>query len=202
LASVCTQGAKPAFRRFFQEVGLPEAIRTDNGAPFASTGIHGLCELNVWWIQLGITHQRITPGSPQENGTHERMHRELKRETTRPPAANLRGQQRKFDLFRERYNHERPHDGIDGDLPAERWTPSPRLYPERIAPPEYPSHFEVRRVSSAGTFRLKAHQPFLSHALADQDIGLEQVGDGLWNIVYYETLLGRIEEVRGTITGV
>jgi putative transposase len=99
LPSVRTSGAKPAFRRLFREVGLPEAIRSDNGAPFASTGIHGLCELNVWWMQLGIVHQRISPASPQENGAHERMHRELKRETTRPPAYNLRGQQRKFDHF-------------------------------------------------------------------------------------------------------
>jgi putative transposase len=202
LPSVRTKGAKPAFRRLFQEVGLPEAIRSDNGAPFASTGIHGLCELNVWWMQLGIVHQRITPASPQENGAHERMHRELKRETTRPPARNLRGQQRKFDRFCARYNEERPHEGIDGARPADRWAPSVRPYPERIAAPEYPDHLEVRRVSTAGTFRLKATQPFLSHALADQYVGLEAIGDGLWNIVYYRTLLGRIDERTATITGV
>jgi transposase InsO family protein len=202
LPSVKTKGAKPAFRRLFQEVGLPEAIRSDNGAPFASTGIHGLCELNVWWMQLGIVHQRITPASPQENGAHERMHRELKRETTRPPASNLRGQQRKFDLFRERYNEERPHEALAGARPADRWEPSPRPYPERIAPPEYPDHLEVRRVSTAGTFRLHAAQPFLSHALTDQYVGLEAIGDGLWNIIYYRTLLGRIDERTATITGV
>jgi transposase InsO family protein len=202
LPSVKTEGAKPAFRRLFQEIGLPEAIRTDNGVPFASTGIHGLCELNVWWMQLGIVHQRIRPASPQENGQHERMHRELKRETTRPPASNLRGQQRKFDLFQRLYNEERPHDGIGGQVPDERWEPSPRPYPERIAPPEYPSHLEVRRVSAAGTFRLKAKQPFLSNALADEHIGLEEVGDGVWNLVYYRTLLGKIDERTGQITGV
>jgi transposase InsO family protein len=202
LPSVKTEGAKPAFRRLFQEVGLPEAIRSDNGVPFASTGIHGLCELNVWWMQLGIVHQRILPASPQENGQHERMHRELKRETTRPPASNLRGQQRKFDFFQQRYNEERPHDGIDGQVPDERWEPSPRPYPERIAAPEYPSHLEGRRVSAAGTFRLKAKQPFLSNALADQYIGLEEVGDGVWNLVYYRTLLGKIDERTGQITGV
>jgi transposase InsO family protein len=202
LPSVRTEGAKPAFRRLFRKVGLPDAIRSDNGAPFASTGIHGLCELNVWWMQLGIVHQRIRPASPQENGQHERMHWDLKRETTRPPAANMRGQQRKFDHFQRRYNEERPHDGIDGDLPDERWKPSERSYPERIALPEYPAHLEVRRVSAAGTFRLKAKQPFLSNALADEHIGLEQVGDGLWNIVYYMTLLGRIDERHGRITGV
>jgi transposase InsO family protein len=202
LPSVKTVGAKPAFRRLFQEIGLPEAIRTDNGAPFASTGIHGLCAMNVWWMQLGIVHQRIHPASPQENGAHERMHRELKRETTRPPAANLRGQQRKFDLFRTRYNEERPHEGIDNQVPASRWQPSPRPYPDRLTPPEYPGHMEVRRVSNAGTFRLKATQPFLSNALRDQHVGLEEIGDGLWNIVYYTTLLGRIDERTREITGV
>ncbi len=202
LPSVRTEGAKPVFRRAFREVGLPEAIRTDNGAPFASTGIHGLCELNVWWMQLGIVHQRIRPSNPQENGQHERMHKDLKRETTRPPAANLRGQQRKFDRFRCVYNGERPHDGIDGDFPCERWEPSHRPHPERIQLPDYPAHLEVRRVSAAGTFRLKAKQPFLSNALADEHIGLEEVGDGLWNIVYYRTLLGRIDERTGRITGV
>ena len=202
LPSVKTQGARPAFRRLFQEVGLPEAMRTDNGVPFASTGIHGLCELSVWWMQLGIVHQRILPASPQQNGQHERMHRELKRETARPPASHLRGQQRKLDLFQRRYNEERPHDGIDGQVPDERWEPSPRPYPERIAAPEYPSHLEVRRVSAAGTFRLKAKQPFLSNALADQHIGLEEVGDGVWNLVYYRTLLGKIDERTGLITGV
>ena len=202
LPSVRTEGAKPVFRRLFREAGLPEAIRTDNGAPFASTGIHGLCELNVWWMQLGIVHQRIRPSNPQENGQHERMHKDLKREATRPPASNLRGQQRKFDRFRRVYNEERPHDGIDGDFPCERWQPSPRPYPEQIQLPEYPAHLEVRRVSAAGTFRLRAKQPFLSNALADQYIGLEEVGDGLWNIVYYRTLLGRIDERTGRITGV
>ncbi len=202
LPSVRTQGTKPVFRKLFREAGLPEAIRTDNGAPFASTGIHGLCELNVWWMKLGIVHQRIRPSSPQENGQHERMHRDLKREAARPPAANLSSQQRKLDRFRRRYNGERPHDGIDGDLPDQRWEPSPRCYPERLAPPEYPSHLEVRRVSAAGTFRLKAKQPFLSNALADEHIGLEEVADGLWNIVYYKTLLGRIDERTGRITGV
>jgi len=134
----------------FREVGLPEAIRTDNGAPFASTGIHGLCEMNVWWMQLGIVHQRIPPSSPQENGSHERMHRELKRETTRPPGRNLPGQQRRFDRFQRRYNEERPHEGIEGQVPASRGEPSPRPYPERTQPPEYTGSIEVRRVSNAG----------------------------------------------------
>ena len=197
-----TADVRPVFRRLFRAVGLPDAIRTDNGAPFASTGIHGLSQLNVWWMQLGLVHQRIPPSSPQENGTHERMHRELKRETTRPAAASQRSQQRRFDVFRRRYNDERPHDGIGGDTPASRWTRSSRYYPERPAPPEYPAHMEVRRVSTAGTFRLHARQPVLSHALKNQDVGLEEVADGIWNIVYYSTLLGKIDERTLLITGV
>ena len=119
LLSVRTEGAKPAFKRLFRENGIPDAIRTDNGAPFASTGIHGLCELNVWWMKLGIVHQRIRPASPQENGQHERMHKDLKREAARPPADNLATQQKRLDRFRHRYNHERPHGSIGGLTPFE-----------------------------------------------------------------------------------
>ena len=202
LRSVKTADAQPVFRALFREVGLPDAIRTDNGAPFASTGIHGLSPLNVWWMQLGIVHQRITPASPHENGQHERMHRELKRETTRPASSTLRAQQRRFEGFRRRYNDERPHEGIADQTPASLWTPSSRDYPERIAPPTYPPHMEVRRVSTAGTFRLHAKQPFLSQTLKNEDIGLEEVDDGIWNIVYYRTLLGKIDERNLLMTGV
>jgi putative transposase len=202
LPSLKGQDVRPVFRRLFRAIGLPDAIRTDNGAPFASTGIHGLSQLNVWWMQLGIVHQRIPPSSPQKNGTHERMHRDLKRETTRPAAGSARAQQRRFDQFVRRYNEERPHDGIDGETPASRWAPSTRPYPERLTLPEYPAHMEVRRVSTAGTFRLHARQPFLSHALTNQDIGLEEVADGIWNIVFYATLLSKIDERTLLITGV
>ena len=202
LPSVRTEGAMPVFERLFREIGLPEAIRTDNGVPFASTGIHGLCALNVWWMKLGIVQQRITPGKPQQNGQHERMHRDLKRDTTRPPAANLTKQQEVFDCFRARYNDERPHEAIDGQVPSDRWKPSPRTMPDRIKPPEYPGHFEVRRVSNGGAIRLAMHQRFLSNALANEYVGLEEVDDGIWNIIYYTTLLGRIDERDGVITGV
>jgi putative transposase len=201
LRSVKTADTQPVFRALFRAVGLPDAIRTDNGTPFASTGIHGLCALNVWWMQLGIVHQRIRPASPQENGQHERMHRELKRETARPAASTHRAQQRRFDAFVHRYNTERPHEGIGNQTPASLWTPSRRTYPDTIVPPHYPDQMEVRRVSTAGTFRLHAQQPFLSHALQGQDIGLEEVGDGIWNIVYYRTLLGKIDERSLRITG-
>ena len=201
LHDVCAEGVKPHFLRLFRECGLPDAIRSDNGTPFASNGIHGLNRLNVWWLQLGITHQRIHPASPQENGAHERMHKTLKAKATRPPAANINLQQRVFNSFRRTYNELRPHEALDDDTPASRWKPSTRPYPERIAPPSYPRHVELRRVSQAGCFRLHSGQIFLSQALNGETIGLEEIQDGLWNILYYETLLGRFDERSKTITG-
>jgi transposase InsO family protein len=201
LRDVAGEGVKPHLRHLFRTCGLPEAIRSDNGAPFASSGIHGLNRLNVWWLQLGITHQRIHPGSPQENGAHERLHKTLKERVARPPAANLNLQQRAFNRFRTTYNQLRPHEALDDETPASRWKPSARPYPERIAPPEYPGHFEVRKVSTAGTFRLHSGQHFLSQALNEEYVGFEEIKDGLWNIVYYDTLFGRFDEQTGTITG-
>ncbi|MFB3111903.1 MAG: integrase core domain-containing protein [Gemmatimonadales bacterium] len=201
LPNVRGERVKPQFIRLFRDRGLPDAIRSDNGAPFASNGIHGLNTLNVWWLQLGITHQRITPGQPQQNGAHERMHKTLKARATKPPAANLNTQQRVFNDFRHTYNEIRPHEALDDHTPASRWTPSPHLYPERISPPEYPAHFEIRRVSNAGTFRLHSGQHFLSQALNGEHIGLEEVHDGVWNLIYYETLLGRFDERTNAITG-
>ena len=201
LPDVGGAGVKPQLRRLFRTHGLPDAIRSDNGAPFASTGIHGLNRLNVWWLQLGIVHQRITPGSPQENGAHERLHKTLKARATMPPAANRNLQQRVFNTFRHTYNELRPHEALEDDTPASRWTPSVRPYRNRILPPEYPGHFEIRRVSNAGTFRLHSGQHFLSQALNGESIGLEEVYDGIWNILYYETLLGRFDEHTHTITG-
>jgi transposase InsO family protein len=193
--------AQRVIRALFREVGLPEAIRTDNGVPFAVAGRCGLTRLTMWWMQLGIVHHRIRPASPQENGSHERMHRELKRETARPPAATRRRQQQRFDAFRQRYNAERPHEALGLTCPDTRWTPSPRPYPERILPPEYPGHLEVRRVSRDGAVSLKGRVYFVSEVLARQRVGLEEVDDGMWNIVYYTTLLGRLDERTGTFTG-
>lgn len=200
LRSTRTADARPAFLALFREVGLPEAIRTDNGAPFASTGLHGLAPLNVWWMQLGIVHQRIRPGYPQANGTHERMHRDLKRETTTPAATTAQSQQRRFDAFRRRYNEVRPHEALGHRTPVSLWQPSRRPYPARLVGPEYPRHFEVRRVGTGGAFRFRGGYIFLSHALEKEDIGLEEITDGVWNIVYYRTVLGRLDERTRRIT--
>jgi len=165
LHDVRTEGVQPQFLRLFREHGLPGAIRSDNGAPFASTGIHGLSRLNVWWLQLGITHQRITPGSPQQNGAHERMHKTLKRGACRPPRATLGTQQRAFNRFRQEYNEERPHQFLRGRTPSALYRVSPRAYTGLLPALEYPSHLLVKRVTNAGTIRFKTRLLYLSTAL-------------------------------------
>jgi hypothetical protein len=194
LPSTRNVGVQPVFEKLFREHGLPDAIRTDNGVPFASTAIHGLSMLNVWWIQLGIRHERIQPGRPDQNGRHERMHRTLKARTTRPPAANIRAQQILFEEFMLEFNHVRPHEALNDETPASIWKPSARPFPEEIRPPEYPGHFMVRLVCNAGTFRFKCKQIFISQALKQQYIGLEEVDDGIWSIYFYDVLIGRLDE--------
>ncbi|MFN7941075.1 MAG: IS481 family transposase [Thermoanaerobaculia bacterium] len=194
LSSTRTRETRPVMERLFRELGLPRALRTDNGVPFASTGIHGLCALNVWWIRLGIAHQRTQPSHPEQNGAHERMHRTLKAETTRPPATNRRAQQRSFDRFRSEYNDERPHDALGGRAPGTVWSPPSRAYPSRLQAPEYPGHYQVRFVSTAGTFRFQCRQLFISAALKQDWIGLEEIDDGVWAVYFYDVLLARFDE--------
>jgi transposase InsO family protein len=187
-------GVRPVFERLFRTYGLPGAIRTDNGVPFATTGIHGLSQLNVWWLRLGIQHQRILPAHPQQNGAHERMHKTLKGEAIRPPRATLALQQRAFTAFRRLYNDERPHQALHGRPPASLFRPSPRGYPDVLPPIEYPGHFLVKRVTNAGTVRFKKRLVFIANALKQHPIGLEEVDDGIWSIYFCRVLLGRIDE--------
>lgn len=194
LPSVRVAGARRVFERVFRDYGLPHAIRTDNGVPFANTGLHGLTQLSVWWLRLGITHQRIRPASPQENGAHERMHRTLKAATTRPPRADLARQQRAFQAFCHEYNTERPHAALAGDPPGARYTPSPRPYPAQLPPLEYPGHFTVKRVTNAGTIRFKHRLLFLANALKQHHVGLDESDDGIWSLYLGPVLLGRIDE--------
>ncbi len=202
LAAATSVDTRRVLEGLFREVGLPDAIRTDNGLPFVAPGRLGFSALTVWWMQLGVVHQRITPGQPQQNGTHERMHRELKRETTRPAAATRRAQQQRFDAFRARYNQVRPHEALADATPASRWQPSSRPYPEHRRPPEYPAAMERRRVSATGTVSWGGRALFLSETLHGEDIGLDEVDDGIWNVVYYRTLLGRLDVRAGRFTGV
>ena len=194
-------GVRPVFDRLFREYGLPGAIRTDNGVPFATTGIHGLSQLNVWWLRLGIQHQRTRPASPQENGAHERMHKTLKAEAIRPPRATLAPQQRAFNRFRAEYNDERPHQFLKGGTPASRYRTSPRAYTGTLPPIEYPGHFIVKRITNAGTFRFKKRLLFIANALKQHTIGLEEVDDGIWSIHFCRVLLGRVDERDYVIRG-
>jgi transposase InsO family protein len=192
----CTKGGgvRAVLEQAFRTFGLPRAIRTDNGVPFATTGIHGLSQLNVWWMRLGIQHQRIQPACPQQNGAHERMHKTLKAEACRPPRGTLAAQQRAFNRFRAEYNEERPHEYLRGRPPAACYRPSARPFPEQLPPLEYPGHFLVKRVTNAGTFRLKHRLLFIANALKQHHIGLEEVEDGIWSIYFGTVLLSRVDE--------
>jgi transposase InsO family protein len=185
---------KRVFRRLFQEYGLPQRIRTDNGVPFATSALGRLSRLAVWWIRLGILPELIEPSHPEQNGRHERMHRTLKAETTRPPAATHRRQQQRFSQFRREYNEVRPHEALQQRPPSALYQPSPRPYPERLPPLEYPGHFEVRRVSRNGGIRWHKRWVNVSHVLGEQHVGLEEIDDSLWTVYFGPLTLGRFHE--------
>lgn len=200
LLSTSRAEAKPVFIWAFREFGLPDRIRSDNGGPFASIAIGRLSRLSVWWIKLGITPELIQPGCPQQNGRHERMHKTLKANTTRPPASNRRGQQRKFDSFVTIFNNARPHEGIDQDFPVSRYAPSPRPYPEKRLPGvEYPSHFETRRVSSSGCMRWASKPIHVSRVLATETIGFEEIDNEIWDVYFGPVKLGQFSEETSRI---
>ena len=171
----------------FRKYGLPRAIRSDNGAPFASRAVAGLSRLALDWIKLGIVAERIEPGHPEQNGRHERMHRTLKAETATPPAANRRRQQQAFDRFRREYNEERPHEALGQRPPNAVYRASPRPYPERVPEPDYDSHMLVRRVYPHGQFFCKNQHVFLSKVLAGERIALQPFDDRYW-CVYFAAL--------------
>jgi transposase InsO family protein len=201
LLSTRGSGVRPIFERLFRECGLPRAIRTDNGVPFASTSLHGLTALNVWWLRLGIQHQRILPAHPQQNGAHERMHKTLKRGACQPPRATLTTQQRAFNRFRQEYNEERPHQFLRGRTPGTLYRPSTRTYTGALPPLVYPTHFVVKRVTNAGTIRFKTRLLYLSTALRQHRVGLEETDDGIWSLYFCDVLLGRIDERKALMKG-
>lgn len=200
--SIAMTSVQPLFVATFREYGLPRAIRTDNGPPFASSGLAGLTELSVWWLRLGIDLERIQPGHPQQNGRHERMHRTLKEAVARPPRATHRLQQKAFEGFRQHYNCERPHEALGQKPPADFYEPSPREYPDRLDDLEYPDQWEKRAISPGGQMRWKGAQLHLSHALHHQTVGLEPIGDGQWHIHFAGLKLGHLDERRGRIEAV
>jgi putative transposase len=194
LSSTSVAEAKPVFTRVFKEFGLPKRIRTDNGVPFATNTLARLSQLSAWWVCLGILPEFIEPGKPQQNGRHERMHRTLKAETTRPPAANLRAQQRKFNHFRDEFNYERPHEALDMRTPAACYEPSPRPMPNTLPPLAYPDRFEVRYVSANGGIRWNHQWVNVSTTCAGEYVGLEEIDDGVWNVYFGPLKLGRLLE--------
>jgi transposase InsO family protein len=192
---------KPLYIQTFRERGMPEAMRTDNGPPFAGVGLGGLSPLGVWLVRLGIGLERIEPGSPQQNGRHERMHRTLKEATAQPPANSLWAQQKRFDRFRQEYNEDRPHEALGQQTPASLYVPSSREYPERLPPPQgYPEHWEKRSVRHNGEIRWQGGYIYLSQALAGQEVGLEAIGESQW-AVHFETLhLATFDERKKRLT--
>lgn len=194
LLSTNTAGAKEVFLHLFKKYGLPAAIRSDNGVPFASTALARLSELSVWWIRLGIRPELIQPGKPQQNGQHERMHRTLKAETTRPPAANLQKQQGLFNGFIREYNEVRPHEGIRLETPASMYESSRRVMPKVIPPLVYPAHFETRLVSKNSGIRWNSQWVAVSQTCAGLHVGLEEVDHGMWDVYLGPVKLGRLLE--------
>jgi transposase InsO family protein len=194
LSSTRVAEAKPVFTRLFKAFGLPKRIRTDNGIPFATNTLGRLSQLSAWWVRLGILPEFIEPGKPQQNGRHERMHRTLKAETTRPPARTRRAQQRKFDHFREEFNCQRPHEALDMRTPAACYEPSPRKMPNKPPPLEYPDRFEVRYVSANGGIRWNHQWVNVSHVCIGEYVGLEEIDDGVWNVYFGPLKLGRLLE--------
>lgn len=189
-----TDPAKTIFESAFQEYGLPQAIRTDNGAPFASKAVGGLSRLAVWWLKLGIVPERIEPGQPQQNGRHERMHLTLKQETASPPRSTMRSQQRRFNEFREEYNEQRPHEALGQRTPAELYRQSPRPYPARISEPEYVDSMEVRFVHRNGEIKWQGRRIYFGEVLVGENVGLEPISDGYWLVFFCKMPLGVMDD--------
>jgi putative transposase len=186
-------GVRPWFERAFREYGLPGAMRTDNGSPFATTGAGQLSQLAVWWLKLGIQLDRIDPGHPEQNGRHERFHLTLQEETTTPPATTPRQQQARFDRMRRECNTERPHEALGQQPPARHYVPSPRPYPTRLEEPWYDATHQVRRVRPTGQIKWQGELVFISEAVRRQAVGLVETERGDWLVRFMHVELGRID---------
>lgn len=189
-----TERVRAVFEAAFRQYGMPEAIRTDNGAPFASSAVGGLSRLAVWWTRLGIGHERIQAGHPEQNGRHERMHRTLKQDV--PTARDWRSQQRELDRFLHDFNQVRPHEALHMQTPSSVYKPSPRPFPNKIPEVEYPNGMEVRTVKTHGHFRWKKKDIFLTEVLWGEPIGLMPLGDGLFTIYFADRPLVGFDSKR------
>jgi putative transposase len=187
------RGVRPWFERTFREYGLPRALRTDNGPPFATTGAGQLSHLAVWWLKLGIQLDRIDRGHPEQNGRHERFHLTLQQETTSPAAATPPQQQRRFDRMRGAFNTERPHEALGQHPPARVYVPSSRPYPARLEDPWYDATHQVRRVKPTGQIKWQGALVFVSEAVRGEVIGLAETARGDWTVRFMHVELGRID---------
>ena len=187
------------FERAFKEYGLPTAIRTDNGNPFSNVqAMFGLSRLSVWWLRLGIRIERTAPGCPQQNGRHERMHRTLKQEATKPAGDNLLQQQEKFDNFINEYNYDRPHEALDMKYPGEVYQSSQRVY-EGLTDIEYPMHDRTITVTHCGRICMDGRKINFSRVFAGQDVGVRQVDDKIWLVSFMDYDLGYFDEETNRI---
>lgn len=191
-----TAAARAVLERVFRRYGLPTVVRSDNGAPFAGTGLSRLSRLSVWWMRLGIRPELIELASPQQNGRHERLHKTLKAETARPPAATWAAQVRRFQRFRARYNFARPHEALQQQYPGTVFHPSSRPYPTTLPAPEYPATWTPRRVYDSGEIEWRGHRIWLSEVLARETIALHEVADGVWNLHLGAFAIGYLDERR------
>jgi hypothetical protein len=188
-----------AFEQLFRDRGLPEAIRSDNGVPFASpNGLFGLSKLSVWWLRLGVCIERIKPGHPQQNGRHERMHLTLKKEATRPPGMNLLQQQARFDIFVEEFNMQRPHEALAMKLPCEVYTPSPKPY-HGLPELTYPLHDKDVLITACGRLCMHRKRVNISTVLAGQRVGIKEVDDGIWLVSFMQYDMGFIDLEQKTL---
>lgn len=184
--------ARPLFERAFGEYGLPEVIRSDNGSPFASTGVTGLTQLSAWWARLGIAHERIDPGHPQQNGRHERFHLTLK-EAMHPPAPDRAAQERRFEVFAREYNEERPHEALGQRPPAWFYRPAPRLMPSQPPEPDYPAEAAVRTVRMNGEIRWQGDLIHISWALIGEKVAVQETESGTLQVTYFNLVLGTLD---------
>jgi putative transposase len=187
--------AKPLFELAFREYGLPEVIRSDNGAPLVSTGVTGLTELSVWWIKLGIRPERIDPGQPQQNGCHERFHLTLK-EAMQPAAADRAAQERRFQDFKRDFNEERPHEALGQVPPASVYRRSPRQMPGRLPEPAYPAEAAVRKVRSNGEIKWQGDLIYISSALIGEAVAVTETETGQWLVCFFDIPIGIIDPAK------
>jgi transposase InsO family protein len=193
MPAISDEEARESCEEIFRRYGLPKAMRSDNGVPFASTGLRNLTRLSVYWLQLGIELERIRPAHPEENGQHERMHRTLKFETTRPPRTNILQQQERFDEFVEEFNTERPHEALGMKRPAQVYKASPRKLPAVVPELEYPQHDDVLPVDRFGYVVHRRRRTFLSTALVYQTVGIREELDGRWLVTFANLDLGHVD---------